>query len=240
MRKIKLLHYLTLIVSLIITMYAQAAQSSEPLKPFKAYYKSKIRLGWFSIGVKATRELSQQADGNWLLDFTAEASVAKVKESSLMRFNNGQYQPLSYRYRATGLVDEPDQTLNFKASNRRVEDLENNKTFNVWNNKIQDNISYMMQASLDLMANKTELVYPVFERRKIKDFKFKILAKENLKTDFGVLKTIKIEQVIENKNKHIYAWLASDYQYVLARLQEVDKGKTRYNIELTDLKMPAN
>lgn len=221
----------------LIAMLSLQTQAVEPLKPFKAHYKSTIRLGWFSVGVKAIREFKQQNDGNWLLNFTAEASIAKVVETSLMSFKDGQYQPISYRYRATGLVDEPDQTLKFKATNKQVDDLENNKTFNLWNEKIQDNISYMMQASLDLMADKKTLSYPVFERRKIKNFEFQIVAEEQLKTGFGTLGTLKIKLLGSPKNEQIHAWLAKDYQYLLVRLQETRKGKTRYKIELTDLKM---
>lgn len=229
-----LLHPLAIVLIAILPLQTQAV---EPLKPFKAHYKSSIRLGWFSVGVKAIREFKQQTDGNWLLNFTAEASVAKVVETSLMSFKNGQYQPISYRYRATGLVDEPDQTLSFKADKKLVDDLENNKAFKVWNDKIQDNISYMLQASLDLMANKKNLSYPVFERRKIKDFKFEIIAEEHLKTDFGTLNSLKIKLLGSPKDEQVHAWLAKDYQYLLVRLQETRKGKTRYKIELTDLKM---
>lgn len=237
MKTIQKLGYILSIFIAVAAICVPSAQASESLKPFKAYYKSKIRFGWFSINVKATRELSKKSDGNWLLDFTAEASVAKVVETSLMSFKDGQYQPISYRYRATGLVDEPDQTIEFKAQSKQVNDLENNKIFKIWNDKIQDNTSYMMQASLDLMANKKTLSYPVFERRKISNFEFDIIAEERLKTDFGTLNTIKIKMLGNPKDKNVHAWLAKDYQYLLVRLQETRKGKTRYNIELTDLKM---
>lgn len=231
---------LTAIFTLLLVLTCLEAQAEiQPLKPFKAYYKSKIRVGWFKIKVNSTRELKQVSNGNWKLDFTAEASFAKVKENSLMSFKDGHYQPIAYRYRATGLADEKDQTLNFKADKKQVEDLENNQVFSTWHQHIQDNVSYMLQASLDLTNNKSELIYPVFERRSIKDFKFKIVGEETLKTDFKSLKTIKI-QLLGNKDARVYAWLATEYQYLLVRLEEISDGKTRYNMELTKLEMSAH
>lgn len=228
--------YLVIVFAMLIALPSLHAQAA-PLKPFLAHYKSTIRLGWFDVKVRAKRQFSQQSNGTWLLSFQAEASVAKVVETSRMRFVNGRYQPLSYRYRATGLVTDPDRSLNFNAGKKQVIDLEENKVFSSWHEQMQDNVSYMLQASLDLIQGRKELTYPVFERTGTSNFRFAIVAEENLKTDFGTLRTIKIKQLNGSKNRDIHAWLAKDYQYVLVRLQEVNKGRMRYKIELTDLQM---
>ncbi len=228
--------YLFMLLIMVQALPAQSAEV-EPLKPFLAHYKSLIRVGWFNVKVRAKRQLSKQSDGSWLLDFKAEAAVAKVVETSRMRFSKGLYQPLSYRYRATGLVTDPDRSLNFKATTKQVVDLEENKVFSQWDSRIQDNVSYMLQASLDLIHGRKQLSYPVFERTTTSNVNFAIVAEENLKTDFGTLKTIKIKRLSGDKERQIHAWLAVDYQYVLVRLQEVRDGKMRYKIELTDLQM---
>ena len=219
------------------------------LKPFSARYKTEWKLGWFSIDVEAERNLRQLPSGHWLLTFEAETSAAALKETSEFSFDDGQIKPLEYRYRATGLFNEADRTLLFSPQLKLIKDLENNKDYpKAWKNEVHDNLTYMLQASLDLStlrkdtgspenpANNHELSYPVFEKKRVKDFQFRIIGEEQLSTRIGKLKTIKVEQIRQKKGREVFAWFAIDRGYQLVRLVDKEKGKTRYQIDITDLK----
>ncbi len=219
------------------------------LKPFSARYKTEWKLGWFSIDIEAERNLRQLPSGHWLLTFEAETSAATLKETSEFSFDDGLIKPLEYRYRATGLFNEADRTLLFSPQLRLVKDLENNKDYpKAWENEVHDNLTYMLQASLDLStlrkdtsspensANDHELSYPVFEKKRIKDFQFRIIGEEQLSTRIGQLKTIKVEQIRQKKGREVFAWFAINRGYQLVRLVDKEKGKTRYQIDITDLK----
>ncbi|MCD8521163.1 MAG: DUF3108 domain-containing protein [Saccharospirillaceae bacterium] len=221
------------------------------LKPFSARYKTEWKLGWFSVDIEAVRNLRQLPSGHWLLTFEAETSAAALKETSEFSLDQGRIQPLEYSYRATGLFNEADRTLLFSPQLKLVKDLENNKDYpQAWENEIQDNLTYMLQASLDLARIKqqqtdtpsdgkqhsNELNYPVFEKKRVKAFQFRTIAEEPLNTRIGKLKTIKVEQIRQKNGREVLAWFAIDRNYLLVRLVDKEKGKTRYQIDITDLK----
>lgn len=214
------------------------------LQPFFARYKTEWKLGWFSVDIEAERSLRQLASGHWLLSFEAETSAAALKETSEFSLNQGRIQPLEYRYRASGLFNEADRTLLFSPQLKLIKDLENNKDYpQAWEDEVQDNLTYMLQASLDLAQpdaaheqNADPLHYAVFEKKRVKDFQFRIIGEEQLNTKIGKLKTIKIEQVRQKKGREVFAWFAIERHYQLVRLVDKEKGKTRYQIDITDLK----
>ena len=216
---------------------ADPAKPSAQLTPFTAHYKTAWKLGWFSIDIEASRTLRQLTNGNWQLIFEADASAAGLVETSEFSFEDGLITPLEYRYRGSGLINESDRTLVFTPEFKRVSDLENQQQYsNAWKDTIQDNLTYMLQAGLDLAKGDEDLQYQVFEKNRAKDFEFEVVGEEQLNTDIGRLNTIKLRQVRKNKNRNVYAWYAIDHNYQLVRLQDKKDGETRYQIDITALK----
>lgn len=208
------------------------------LTPFTAHYITEWKLGWFSIDIKAKRELKRLPNTNWQLTFVAETGAAKLKETSELSVKNQRIQPLHYRYRASGLFNEDDRTLKFLPESKSVLDQEKNKTHsNAWETEVQDNLTYMLQAGLDLAAGKTEFTYPVFEKNTKKPFRFRVIGEEVLKTKAGTLTTVKVMQVREDKNREVYAWFDKDKHFLLVRLLDKKKGKKRYEINVTDIRI---
>lgn len=207
--------------------------------PFKAHYSTEWKLGWFSIKVNAIRELKQISKQRWQLLFQAETSAAKLREISEFTISpDSRLQPLNYQYRASGLFNEKDRTLEFITQEGSVFDQEKNITHdNVWKTEIQDNLTYMLQAGLDLSAGQIQFTYPVFEKDRSKNFRFRVVGEERLKTEAGVLNTIKVQQIRKKKDREIYAWFAKDKNYLLVRLLDKKKGKKRYEINVTDISM---
>lgn len=203
------------------------------LQPFVAKYESKWDLGWFSIQIKGSRILKQLKDGNWQLTFDADSSAASLQETSVFELINGQIQPLTYNYKVTGLVTEPDRSLEFLPTKETVRDHKKRKDVtNQWAPGIQDAQTYMLQASLDLATHPTlPLSYPVFEKKKTKVFNFEVVGEEIIKTKAGKLATVKIQQVRKD-NRRVTVWLAKDKQFLLVRLVDKKNGKTRYKIDL--------
>jgi len=209
------------------------ADANAILTPFTARYTSEWNLGWFSIDIKGSRKLEQQEDGHWKLTFKADSSAATLLEESIFDLENGQIQPLEYRYKVSGLVTEPDRSLEFLPNTEIIRDHKKKKDHtNQWAPGIQDAQTYMLQASLDLSLHPTlPLSYPVFEKKKTKVFNFEIIGEEVIKTRAGKLNTVKIQQVRKD-NRKVTVWLLKDKQFLLARLVDKKNGKTRYKIDL--------
>jgi hypothetical protein len=227
------LHLITIIfASISISVYADSQQ----LYPeFNANYNATWTGGWFPINVDAKRSLAYQKDGSAILKFEADSAIAGLKEISTFRFSEQTIQPLQYRYLRTGLFKEPNRNQVFNWQKKRIINGDNQEVFEGhWHDRVQDNLSYNIQASIDLKFGKTQFTYPVFDRNKVKDFKFQLVGFESLKTKVGVLRTVKVEQIESKKSKKkTHIWFAKDYDYLLVRLKQKQKDGQTYQIDLT-------
>jgi len=208
-----------------------------PYPEFSAVYKATWRGGWIPISVVAEKSLSYKEDQTAELRFEADSAIAGLQEISTFSWDKEQIKPLQYRYLRTGLFDEPDRHQIFDWQNQSVSDIALKKDYpNQWHEQIQDNLSYHLQAGIDLKNGKTQFSYPVFDRKKVKDFKFQLVGYESLETKMGTLRTIKVNQ-IEKKKKKVKTsiWFAKDYDYMLVRLEQKKKDGQTYLIDMTYL-----
>lgn len=210
----------------------QGEATHNTLQPFKAKYTSRYDWGFFSFNIAAERTLEQREDGSWQMTFDAEASAASIQEQSVFALHNGIIQPQSYHYKGSGLIQEDDQDYRFDATQQQISAPLQAREFNdLWQDNLQDKLTYMLQISLDLANGQNELNYQVFEKNRVRSYEFVIVAEEPLKTRIGVLDTIKIKQLRDDR-REIYAWLAKDKDYLLVKLVDRKKGKIQYQIDL--------
>lgn len=225
------------LLSFIFTCISNSvfAETQQPYPEFNADYNATWTGGWFPINVDAKRSLTYQEDGSAILKFEADSAIAGLEEISTFRFLEQTIQPLQYRYLRTGLFKEPDRNQIFDWQENLIINGDNQKVFDGhWHDSVQDNLSYNIQASIDLKLGKTQFTYPVFDRNKIKNFKFQLVGFESLKTKVGVLRTVKVEQIESKKSKKkTYIWFAKDYDYLLVRLKQKQKDGQTYQIDLT-------
>lgn len=202
---------------------------------FTAEYNATWTGGWFPININAQRSLRYQEDGTALLTFEADSAIAGLQEISRLTINNNIVKPLQYQYLRTGLFNEPDRNQIFDWQNKKIINGDNQTVFkDHWHDQVQDNLSYNLQASIDLNKGKTQFNYPVFDRKKVKNFTFQMIGFESLKTPVGTLRTIKIEQLEKKKSKKkTYIWFAKDYDFLLVRLKQTQKDGQTYQIDLT-------
>lgn len=217
---------------------AEPAQAAEPkiaLTPYRAKYRSNYHWGFLSFRINGVRTLEQLGEHQWRLTFEAEASAASVKEESLFRYQNNQIFPEQYRYRASGLIQEDDRSLDFDHEHEIVLDKERRKKYSdKWQPKLQDMLSYMQQVSIDLALGKTTLNYPVYDKTRVKTYGFEVLSEELLNTAIGKLNTIKVRQ-IRRGDREILAWLAADKDFLLVQMEDSEKGDLNYRIKLVSL-----
>ena len=225
------------LIALLTASFSSASETQEtPYPAFTAQYQAQWKGGWFPITVDAARSLSYNEKGEGELKFIADSSIAGLEEISNFRWQDQQIQPLQYRYLRTGLFKEPDRDQRFNWEQKNITNGENQKVFEGhWHDQVQDNLSYNLQAGIDLRNGKTEFTYPVFDRKKVKDFNFQLASFEALDTQVGTLRTVKVELLEKNKKskKKTYIWFATDYDYLLIRLKQEQKDGQVYEINLT-------
>lgn len=212
-----------------------AAQPKAQLEPFQVEYSATYSLGWLNLKIVGHQRLVLQDDGLWRLTFVAETSGASLSEESKFSLAQGKILPYEYQYSTAGLLRKTPQHQRFDASHQVIEDLAKEHIYtDLWQENLQDNLTYILQASLDLAAGKTDLEYHFYHKGQIKSYRYQVVGKEMLATAVGSLKTVKLKRMDSSK-RTIYAWFATEHQHRLVRLAELKDGKVAYEINVAKL-----
>lgn len=213
----------------------QPAKPAIKLKAFEAHYFANYRFGFINLSIDAVRKLIQKEDGSWLLSFDASTTGASLSESSHFLLKDNQIIPQEYKYQTSGLLSKPEQHLQFSLNHREVKDLINNKSFTYeLGTQLQDSLSYMQQASLDLAAGKNVLDYSFFQEDRVRNYRYEVVDFETLNTRAGKISTVKLKRA-DKKSRDIYAWFSLEHNFLLIRLAEYKKGKIAYEISINKI-----
>jgi hypothetical protein len=101
----------------------------------------------------------------------------------------------------------------------------------------QDKLSAQLQIRLDLMASKGDIQqrsYPVVDSTKLKTYHIEKLGEEVISTPAGDFQTVKIKQYRKGKDKYNIIWLAQDMEYLIVRLDVIDRGELRDSMQLVE------
>lgn len=167
------------------------------MQPFKARYYTLYRFGFINVSINGERSMQRLPNGNWLMQFEAKAKGASFSERS--EFTLAPFsliQPLRYQKKSTGLAPRDNMTLIFDYSKNSLIDSENQKNLSeLWQYGLQDNMTYIQQASLDIAKGARVVRYAFYDEGIIKDYEFTFVGEEILDTSMGKLKTLRFEKV---------------------------------------------
>ncbi len=167
------------------------------MQPFKARYYTLYRFGFINVSINGERSMQRLPNGNWVMQFNAQASGASFSERS--EFTLAPFsliQPLRYQKKSTGLVPKDNMTLVFDYNKKSLIDSENKKNLSeLWQYGLQDNMTYIQQASLDIAKGARVVRYAFYDEGIIKDYEFTFVGEETLDTSMGKLKTLRFEKV---------------------------------------------
>lgn len=204
-------------------------QANEP-RPFDATYKAQ------ALGMSATafRRQTLTEPQHYTLENSLSltvlgANVGSVTETSEFRWKDGTIVPLHYEYEQTG----------FSASSERIDFdwvkglAESRSDGDAWqlplSQGVLDKLSYSIQIGQDIaIKGLEEFRYQVLDEEKFDEHVYQILSVEVLDTPLGKLNTVKIERVrATDSRRRTTVWLASDWDYLLVRLEQVSSSGTQ-------------
>ncbi|MCW8194334.1 DUF3108 domain-containing protein [Proteobacteria bacterium 005FR1] len=220
---------LALLCFLPLSLVAKATIATPP-KNFEAVYKAK----YHGISVTATRSLRTAPDGSKVYEFEAESWIADLKETSVFRWSqNDRIVPIRYRYERTGLGRDREAVLDFDwATNTVINNVERKP----WKMEVPllalDKLSYQLQIRADLINERPLLEYKIADGGRIKEYSFEVLGEEEIDTDAGRFKAVKVKRVRENEDRQTVFWMAKDWDYLIVRLQQVEDDGASYEIDL--------
>lgn len=220
-----MLKFATTLLLLISTFSSAYAELS--LKPFVGYYHTSYDMG-FTLDIEGKRSLKQKEDGSWVLDFRAKNWFARISQTSTFRIDEEQQlKPEHYRRYQKVFGKTKDRSIHFHWDQLKVTNDIDGKP---WKMEIPtdalDLLSYQLKLRYDLMAHpkQKEFHYRVADGGKVKNFIFRVIGKEVLKTPMGKLNTIKLESIrFKQRDVEHLIWVATDWDNLLLRVEPVRK-----------------
>ena len=209
---------------IILAAVSSLATAAEAPKTFDNQYKAKL----YGFNITVTNRLTKTADNHYDLLFQADSIIGSITEQSKMQWNPAEQtiNPLRYSYARRGLGKDRNAELSFDWKNKSVT---NNVQKTSWQmdiaQRVQDKLSYQIQLQQDLLNGKKDFAYQIADGGRLKEYKFVTVGEELLDTPLGKVNTIKVKRSRENDERVTYAWLAKDWNYLLVRLQQEEKGE---------------
>ena len=206
-----------------------AAVTAVPL--FKANYQADIK----GFRVKASRELQNKANGQQALIFKATSMIASLEESTLFSWEDNRIKPLKYDYLQNVIGKKEDRHIDFDHNQKRISAHYRGSEISIpYSPLLLDTLSYQLQLQQDLLKGEEELSYSIIRRDKTKLNHFKRELEETVNTELGKLRTIKVSLAHDTDKRETYIWFAVDWDYMLVRFEQYEKGKKEFVINLID------
>ena len=210
------------------------AQSNE-LEEFSAYYQANTN----GMRGSAERHLVRQDDDHFRLNISLEARMAAInigdlEQVSEFSISDGIIVPHNYSYMVTGITStseavsfnwDADLALSIEDDQRWELELESG---------VLDQLSYQVALALKLKQDSAEdFEFRLVDRDKIETHRYRVVGEEILQTPLGALNTTKLERVREEDNgRQTLIWLADDWDYLLARIEQSNPSGLRIELEL--------
>ena len=207
--------------------FAVLTMSMAQAVPAPTHFETSYKATLYGFDVTATSRLSSLPNGNYEYYFHADSMVGKVTETTEVSWDAKAQRiiPQHYIYQRKGLGKDRDDELVFDWAANKVTNVKNaqSQVLDATKN-FQDSLSYQIQLSQDLIADKKQFEYSITNGRNIKQFKFEIVGEEVLTTPLGEVKSVKVKRTRDNSALVTYAWFAKDFHYLLVRLQQEENG----------------
>ena len=223
------------VLFLLAAFSLPASLMAADLQPFSATYTADWKQLPFSG--KAERSLKQQDDGTWKLDFSASMLVASLNETSWLSLVNGDIRPHQYRYARKGMGKSKKIKQNFDWDTQQATGSDRGTPISLTLIQgVQDKSSYQLALQRDIAEGKTSMSYQVLDGDDLDTYDFRVLGEESVETVVGSVDAIKVERVRDpTQSKRVTVlWFAKDWDFLLVRLQQVERDGKEYQIILED------
>lgn len=221
-------------LTMLLCLSATAAQGSEP-RPYEATYKAK------ALGLSATafrrQTLTEPAHytlENSLTLTVLGVDVGSVAETSEYRWQDGVIVPLHYQYTQTG-ISASTERIDFDWDTTLAQSRSNGDSWQLpLRPGVLDKLSYSVQIGQDIATKDLEeFRYEILDEEKFDEHLYQITSTQVLETPLGRLNTVKIERIRSSESRRrTTVWLASDWDYLLVRLEQVSSSGTETELSI--------
>jgi hypothetical protein len=213
------------LAALLFALFAAQLFAAE-LTEYSAKYSASAN----GLRAQATRSLSRDISGSYHLSNVLVAEIAGIELAALSETSTFTLQtltpiPQSYSYSLTGLGHDT-KSIVFDWDNQVGVSTEDSQSWELQlEPSTQDPLSYQAALQLQLAeGDLTELAWPIVNGDKIEIQHFRIEGKEMLETPAGRLQCIKLVRVRADASRSTTIWLAQDWSYLLAKIEQVNSS----------------
>lgn len=225
----------TIIVYIFITSSAVAAATKSPsTKNFIAQYD--LYHNEMFVG-KSTRTLKTE---NNLVSFTSLATTAGVAawffdititEISILKLRDNQLHFFSYSYDEKGNDKDKKYHLNLDKLNKFYNS--HTKEYYPVNKSLHDTLGFTVAIMREMQSGKREIKYSIAEKDSLKTYSLKLLGKENIPTNSGVISTFKMEHYDPESKHRFTLWCAEKFGFLPVRIQNINSKGDESLLNLT-------
>lgn len=222
-----------LVFALANFCHSQTAQLSE----YTANYEASAN----GLAATATRTLSRSNQDSYRLTNSLSATLvgqtlASLHQSSEFLIEDNRVIPQSYSYQLSG-VSRASNAIGYNWEAGIAVSSEDEESWQLpLRTGVMDQLSY--QAALRLMLADTtgensSFTFEIIDGEKMDIHEYRVLGREQLATPLGELNTLKLERVREAADDRVTEiWLAPDWEFLLARLEQVNGSGLHIVLEL--------
>ena len=198
------------------------SDNASPINSFEVIFSANFN----GLNVEATNRLTQLDNGNFKESLLAKNMLGKISEYSIFDVSNdGQIIPIEHvkqkmffgRSTQKQLFDWSKNSLSYSRDGESLEIKIESGYLDV--------MSHKLQLRKDISNGGKNLSYTVISKGKLKQYHYRLVGHEVLKTPLGPLNTVLIERVTQSESKYTKIWLASDWDHLIVRLQKMDRGE---------------
>lgn len=215
-----------------------------PPTPYEATYQARSH----GMRTDAYRYLRAQDDGVFEVSHGLSVSVLganliSVEETSQFRWQDHGAKPLWYAFDQSGVRRRYEHvTFDWSAGKADVDTDRGEYQTDIFAGAL-DNLSFSAQMSAELHSRRSRgeepmavdqiLTFQIVDGAQIDEHDYRIASYETIDTLMGQLNTVKLERVRDpDSNRSTEIWLASAYEFVLARLVQTESGGSRTELLL--------
>ncbi len=213
--------------------YSQTAQLAE----YSASYEASAN----GLAATAIRSLSRLTDNSYRLSNSLEATLAGQTLASMNQegefvLEGRRVIPQNYSYRLSG-VSRASHAISYNWDAAIAISSEDDESWQLpLSSTVTDQLNYQVALRLALGDNAepdSNFAFDIIDGDGIDRQEYRVLGNELLATPLGALNTLRLERVREEGDDRVTEiWLAVDWEFLLARLEQVNNSGLHIVLEL--------
>lgn len=222
-------------ISVIFTiLLMQPLVFASTIKDFTANYA--VYQNGFFLG-NSQRRLNRPNNIYNLSSITESAGIAawffkvKIVETSKLRLKDNKLFFYSYSYDEKQKNKHDKHSLSLSKSNKLYNSF--TKQYYPLSNNLHDGLGFTLAIMHDLKNGIRKLKYTIAEKEHLKSYFIKFISEENISTDDGDVKTLKMEHYDAKTKSRFTFWCAEKYDFLPIRINNIKQNGDEITLNLT-------